>query len=97
MALLHASGFFVLAALACFTFQNTRRETRFRYALWAFAYCNLIELGRSFIPHYQPSGEDVLFNVMGLILGAMSFSLMAKFMKGLGTSKSALVPSLSQA
>lgn len=72
-AFLHGSTFAVLSLLACFAFQQKSEKTQIRYSLWLVAYCGLTECLQVFVPNRFPSGEDVLFNVMGLIMGVVFY------------------------
>lgn len=72
-ALLHTSAFSVLGFLASFALQDRSEKERVRYSLWFILYSGLTELLQSFVPNRWPSGEDVLFNVIGLGIGVLIF------------------------
>jgi VanZ family protein len=77
-ALLHTSAFGVLGVLASFAFQHKSEKERVRYSLWFILYSVLTELLQSFVPNRWPSGEDVLFNVIGLGVGVVFFYRIAR-------------------
>lgn len=72
-AFLHISSFFVLGWLACFALIEESEKDKIRYSLWLVAYSGITEVLQTWVPGRWPSGEDVLFNVLGLILGAFIF------------------------
>ncbi|MFM8312726.1 MAG: VanZ family protein [Deltaproteobacteria bacterium] len=72
-AFLHSGTFLILSFLACFAFHNKSEKSKIRYALWLLAYCGFTEFLQTLIPNRWPSGEDVLFNVVGLVLGFIVF------------------------
>ena len=72
-AFLHTSSFMVLSVLACFAFHRMPEKSKTRCALWLLAYCGFTEFLQTLIPNRWPSGEDVLFNVIGLVLGLVVF------------------------
>ena len=78
-AFLHISSFSVLGFLAMFAFQEQPERTRIRYSLWFLCYSGLTELIQSFIPNRWPSGEDVIFNVLGLIVGVIMFMKVSQY------------------
>lgn len=72
-AVLHLTAFSVLGFLASFAFCERSESSRVRYSLWLVAYCGVTEILQFYVPNRWPSGEDVLFNVIGLIVGAILF------------------------
>lgn len=80
-AALHISSFLVLGSLASFAFLDQTEKNRIRYALWLVVYAGLTEVMQTAIPGRWASGEDVLFNVIGLILGALAFQQLYRISK----------------
>lgn len=72
-AVLHLSAFSVLGFLAAYAFSDKPEAIRVRYGLWLVAYCGVTEILQFCVPNRWPSGEDILFNVVGLLLGALFF------------------------
>ncbi len=80
-AVLHLSAFSVLGGLAGFAFNEEPEKNRVRYSLWLVAYAGVSEVLQSFVPNRWPSGEDILFNVMGLIVGAVVYAQLTRLHK----------------
>jgi VanZ family protein len=72
-ALLHTSSFSVLGFLFCYAFNHQTAAKKVRYSLWLVAYCGVTEILQFCVPNRWPSGEDILFNVVGLIAGTFIF------------------------
>jgi VanZ family protein len=72
-ALLHTVAFGILGFLATFALQDKPEKDRVRYSLWFILYSGVTELLQSFVPNRWPSGEDILFNVIGLAIGMVVF------------------------
>lgn len=80
-ASLHISSFLILGTLAGFAFIGQSEKKQVRYCMWLVAYAGITEVMQSFIPGRWASGEDVLFNVVGLILGALTFQQLFRISK----------------
>ncbi len=78
-AFLHISSFSLLGFLAMFASQDKPERTQIRYSLWFLSYSGLTELIQSFVPNRWPSGEDVIFNVLGLIVGVIMFRKVSQY------------------
>lgn len=72
-AILHGSAFAILGYLAAFAFNEKTEAVRVRYGLWLVAYCGVTEILQFYVPNRWPSGEDILFNVVGIVIGAVLF------------------------
>jgi len=84
-AALHIGSFSVLGILASFAFLEKTEKTRTRYALWLVLYAGLTEAMQTTIPGRWASGEDVLFNIIGLVCGALIFQQICRLRKDSST------------
>lgn len=74
-AFLHISAFSILGALGALAFTEESERNRVRYLLWLIAYAGVSEVLQLCVPGRWASGEDILFNIVGLCLGAFIYSI----------------------
>lgn len=87
-AFLHISAFSILGVLGTFAFTEETERNRVRYFLWLIAYAGASEVLQLCVPGRWASAEDIIFNLLGLCLGAFIYSIILSSFNG-GYSPSA--------